>query len=147
MTGFEQIPLFYFLLPLVAFLYASVGHGGASGYLALMIIVSFPEQEMKSTALILNICVSAISFINYYRKKHFNFHLFLLVGIVSIPAAYWGGKMNLDDSLFKKILGAFLLVAILKLVGVFNIKRKETTVLNPPNLPIAVGLGTGIGFL
>jgi len=112
-----------------------------------MIIFSFPEGAMKSTALILNICVSAISFINYYRNKHFNFHIFLLVGIVSIPAAFLGGKMDIDDSLFKKILGVFLLVAVLKLVGVFTIRDKENAQLNPPNLPIALILGAGIGFL
>ena len=112
MTSFDAIPLFYVLLPLVAFLYASVGHGGASGYLALMVLFSFPPEEMKSTALVLNICVLAISFISYLRNKHFNFHLFLLVGIISIPAAYWGGKIELDDALFKKILGVFLLIAV-----------------------------------
>jgi uncharacterized protein len=147
MTGFEDIPLFYFLLPLVAFLYASVGHGGASGYMALMIIFSFADQEMKSTAWILNICVSAISFISYYRKGHFHLQLFLLVGIISMPAAYLGGKMDVEDDLFKKILGVILILAVLKLVGAFNWLRKENKVLNPPNLYIALILGAGIGFL
>jgi uncharacterized membrane protein YfcA len=126
MTTFDQIPLFYFLLPLVAFLYASVGHGGASGYLALMILFAFPQTELKSTALILNICVSAISFLSYYRKGHFNLQIFLLVGIISIPAAFFGGQLEVDDTLFKKLLGVFLLIAVLKLLGIFNLKKKET---------------------
>jgi uncharacterized membrane protein YfcA len=147
MTTFDQIPLFYFLLPLVAFLYASVGHGGASGYLALMILFAFPQTELKSTALILNICVSAISFLSYYRKGHFNLQIFLLVGIISIPAAFFGGQLEVDDTLFKKLLGLFLLIAVLKLLGVFNLKKKETEILNPPNLYLALIIGASIGFL
>ncbi|MBI3133544.1 MAG: sulfite exporter TauE/SafE family protein [Bacteroidetes bacterium] len=147
MTGFDQVPLFYFLLPLVAFLYAAVGHGGASGYLALMILFSFPDEEMKSTALILNICVSAISFVSYFRKNYFNFNVFMLVGIISIPAAYLGGKMDVEDALFKKLLAVFLLLAVLKLLGVFNLRQKPDEQLRAPNLPIALTLGAGIGFL
>ncbi|MBK6953645.1 MAG: sulfite exporter TauE/SafE family protein [Crocinitomicaceae bacterium] len=147
MTTFDQIPFFYLLLPVIAFLYAAVGHGGASGYLALMILFAFPESDLKSTALILNICVSAISFWNYYKKGHFNFHLFLLVGIISIPAAYFGGQVEVEDDLFKKLLGVFLLIAVFKLLGIFNLKRKENDVLNPPNIALALVIGASIGFL
>ena len=66
MADFELImdPIFYFLaiLPFVSFLYSSVGHGGASGYLALMTLFSFPNETMKQTALILNLFVAGISF-------------------------------------------------------------------------------------
>ena len=54
--------IFLFILPVVAFLYSSVGHGGASGYLALMALFSFAPDEMKPTALLLNLFVAAISF-------------------------------------------------------------------------------------
>lgn len=147
MTAFDQIPLFYFLLPLVAFLYASVGHGGASGFLALMILFAFPPTELKSTALILNICVSAISFLSYYRKKHFDLRIFLWVGIIAIPAAFLGGTIEADGDVFKKILGAFLIFAVLKLLGVFNFKNKQNDKLNPPQIWIALICGAGIGFL
>ena len=60
-------PLLLLLLPIVAFLYASVGHGGASGYLALMSLFSFTMTFMKPTALVLNILVSAVSFYFYYK--------------------------------------------------------------------------------
>jgi len=63
--------LFYGLLLIVAFLYASVGHGGASGYLALMALFSFVPDTMRSTALILNVLVSGIAFIQYSRKGYF----------------------------------------------------------------------------
>ena len=73
----ETIILFYFLLFLVAFLYASVGHGGASGYLALMAIFSIAPEVMKPTALLLNLFVSATSFIQFYRGRHFLWKIFL----------------------------------------------------------------------
>ena len=60
--------LFYALLVLVAFLYSSVGHGGASGYLALMAYYSFAPETMRPTALLLNIFVSLIAFIQYYKS-------------------------------------------------------------------------------
>lgn len=145
MTGFDQIPLFYFLLPLVAFLYASVGHGGASGYIALMILFSFPQEEMKSTALILNICVSSISFLHYLRKGHFNLRIYLLVGLISIPAAYYGGKLNIDPFIYKKILGVFLLFAVMRLLG-FPGNKNATDELKKPNIYIALGTGLAIGF-
>ena len=69
------MPLLLLLLPIVAFLYASVGHGGASGYLALMSAFSFPMTYMKPTALVLNILVSSVSFYFYYREKNFKWNL------------------------------------------------------------------------
>lgn len=147
MVASEYITLFYILLPIVAFLYASVGHGGASGYLALMIIFSFAEGELKSTALILNIFVSAIAFVSYLYKKHFDLRLFLMVGIISIPAAFLGGRLDVDDNLFKKILGVVLLIAVLKLVGVFDQKKSNEEELNKPILVVALLIGAGIGFL
>ena len=67
----EKIILLYGLLFLVAFLYASVGHGGASGYLALMALFSFSPEVMKPTALLLNLFVSLTAFIQFYRGKYF----------------------------------------------------------------------------
>ena len=64
--------LFYLLIPIIAFLYASVGHGGASGYLALMALFSFPPPMMKQTALLLNLFVAGGAFYHYYRAGHFN---------------------------------------------------------------------------
>ena len=147
MTSFEVIPLFYFLLPFIAFLYASVGHGGASGYLALMILFAFPENEMKSTALLLNIFVSAIAFIGFAGKKYFDLKVFLLVGIISVPAAYYGGTIDAEDALFKKILGVFLLIATLKLLGVFDRKTGTDGAQRPANFYLAPAIGLSIGFL
>jgi uncharacterized membrane protein YfcA len=116
----EHIAIFLFILPIIAFLYASVGHGGASGYLALMAIFSFAPETMKPTALLLNIFVSGIAFYHYYKAGHFNKKLFLSFAIASIPLAFLGGMVEVDASIYKKILAGFLVLAILKMLNVFG---------------------------
>ncbi|MCB0466095.1 MAG: sulfite exporter TauE/SafE family protein, partial [Aequorivita sp.] len=97
---------FLILLFVVAFLYSSVGHGGASGYLALMAIFGIMAPSMmKSSALIMNIFVSSISFFHYYRSGNFRWKLFLPFAIASIPLAFIGGYIILDTLIYKKILG------------------------------------------
>src|SRR5580765_5110989 len=99
----DSLVLFYILLFLVAFLYASVGHGGASGYLALMAIFSFSPQVMKPTALLLNLFVSTVSFIQFYRGGHFKWKIFLPFAIASVPMAFVGGLITIDGTIYKKI--------------------------------------------
>lgn len=108
----ESALLFYFLLFLVAFLYASVGHGGASGYLALMAIFSITPEVMKPSALLLNLFVSLTSFIQYYRGQHFRWKVFLPFAIASVPMSFIGGLVVVDGTIYKKILGVLLLVPI-----------------------------------
>ena len=69
----EHFTYFILILPIVSFLYSSVGHGGASGYLALMALFSFPNELMKQTSLILNLFVAGIAFYQYYKGGHFKF--------------------------------------------------------------------------
>src|SRR5678815_3311602 len=101
----ESLILFYLLLFIVAFLYASVGHGGASGYLALMALFSIAPEVMKPTALLLNLFVSLTSFIQFYRGKHFNWKIFLPFAVASVPMAFVGGLITVDAFIYKKILG------------------------------------------
>jgi len=140
----ESIILFYILLFLVAFLYSSVGHGGASGYLALMAIFSITPDVMKPTALLLNLFVSLTSFIQFYRGKHFNWKVFLPFAITSVPLAYIGGKMSLADDIYKKILGILLLIPIIRFLFFANIKVKE---LKKSNFYLSLLIGAAIGFL
>src|SRR6476620_7939950 len=123
--------LFYILLFLVAFLYASVGHGGASGYLALMALFSFTPDVMKPTALLLNLFVSSVSFIQYYRGGHFKWKIFWPFALASVPMAYLGGLIAIDAVIYKKILGVLLLVPIIRFLFFSNIKvdeKKETSI-------------------
>ncbi len=139
----EDIWLFLSLLPIIAFLYASVGHGGASGYLALMALFSVAPETMKPTALLLNLFVAGIAFYHYYKAGHFNKKLFLSFAITSIPLAFLGGMIEVDASLYKKILAVLLVFAILKMLNVFG---KEST--SVKNLKLWQGLVIGgvIGF-
>jgi hypothetical protein len=139
----ENLWLFLSLLPIIAFLYASVGHGGASGYLALMALFSFAPETMKPTALLLNIFVAGISFYHYYIAGHFNKKLFLSFAIASIPLAFLGGMIEVDASLYKKILAILLIFAILKMLNVFG---KESTLIKDIKTWQGLLFGGLIGF-
>jgi uncharacterized membrane protein YfcA len=140
----SQDILFYLLLVLVAFLYSSVGHGGASGYLALMAFFSFSPSIMRPTALMLNVFVSAVAFIQYYRGGYFRWSLFWPFALASIPAAFIGGFIVMDAGLYKKILGILLLFPAIRLIG-FNF-RSEVSV-KELNLPSALVTGAIIGLI
>ena len=136
--------LFCILLAVVAFLYSSVGHGGASGYLALMAIFSVPIVVMKPSALLLNLFVSGISFFFYYKKDFFKPRLFYPFAITSVPAAFIGGMIPLENSFYKIALGIVLILAALRLLGFFNSAAKENVKIN---IPLALAMGFGIGLL
>jgi uncharacterized membrane protein YfcA len=121
----EGVSWFFALLPIVAFMYAAVGHGGASGYLALMALWSFPVSMMKPTALVLNLFVAAISFFAYARKGHFNTKLFLAFALSSVPMAFLGGTIEIDASIYKKVLAVLLVFAVLKMLGVFGKENNQ----------------------
>lgn len=135
--------LFYFLLVIVAFLYSAVGHGGASGYLALMALFSFAAETMRPTALLLNLCVSLIAFFQYYRSGYFKWNLFWPFAITSIPAAFLGGLVTIDASIYKKILAVLLLFSVLKLLGM-KFKTKELLVEQNSLLSLLIGAVIGL---
>lgn len=136
--------IFLLLLFVVAFLYSSVGHGGASGYLALMALFGTAPAVMKSSALIMNICVSFISFFHYYKGGHFKWKLFLPFAIASVPASFLGALVTVDADLYKKILGALLIFPVLRMLEVFGKENGEVKNLNHV---VALLLGIAIGFL
>lgn len=136
--------IFFIILFIVAFLYASVGHGGASGYLALMALYGVAPQEMKPTALFLNLFVSLTAFIQYYRGNHFKKEIFIPIALASIPFAFLGGMLSIDDHLYKKILGILLLLPIVRF---FFFKNVEDDRLVPPVKWISILLGAIIGLL
>ena len=143
-TDLINSPLLLILLPIVAFLYASVGHGGASGYLALMSLFAFPVTFMKPTALVLNILVSAISFYFYFREKKFDWKLFYPFAITSIPFSFLGGLITIETHYYKIILATVLIIAVMRLLGLFG-KGKPDIV--QVNIPLALFIGAVIGFI
>ena len=135
--------LFFVLIFVAAFFYASVGHGGASGYLALMALFSFTPETMRPTALVLNIFVSGIAFYQFYRKGYFQWKLFYPFIIASIPAAFIGGLISVDEDIYKRILGILLLFSVVRLLG-FRINEDK----NPKkqNVLLSLLIGALIGL-
>ena len=140
----DSLYLFYILLFVVAMLYSSVGHGGASGYLALMAIYAFSPEVMKPTALILNLFVSLISFLQFYRGEHFKWKIFLPLAIASIPMAFLGGIITMEASMYKQILGTLLFIPVIRFLFFANIPDEE---LKKSNLALSVLIGSLIGFV
>lgn len=142
--GPEMDLLLALLFFLVAALYAAVGQGGGSGYLAAMGLVGLSPLAMKPTALVLNVLVAAIGTWKYYRAGHFALRLFWPFAITSIPFAFLGGRLLLPGSAYQRVVGLILLYAAFRLVRDNN---RETT--TPHRLPIIWPLfaGGAIGFL
>lgn len=101
---------------LVAALYGSVGHGGASGYLAAMALLSFAPETMRPVALTLNLAVSLIGTVLFFRAGHFAWRLFWPFAATSIPFAFLGGRVELPTAAFKVLLALALAFAALRLV-------------------------------
>jgi uncharacterized membrane protein YfcA len=134
----------FFMLAIcvVAFLYSSVGHGGASGYLGLMVLFGIDVALMKPTALTLNLFVSSIAFLSFYRAGYFRLRLLLPFVITSIPMAFLGASLEVPPELYKKILGICLFIAALRIV----IRTGEDAERRKVSIPIALAAGALIGF-
>lgn len=128
-----------------AALYASVGHAGASAYLAVMGLYSFAPSVMKPTALALNILVAAVATFKFYRAGLFSGRLFWPFAVVSVPTAFIGGATTLPAHWYKVVVGVVLLYAA---VWMFRSSLKPLQVgSHPPPLWAAMVAGLGIGFL
>lgn len=132
---FKVLPLFF----LIAAMYSSVGHGGASGYLALMSILGVSSVYMRSSALLLNLFVSGIAFYHFYKAGFFKWKLFYPFALASIPTAFIGANIELDPFWYNRILGIFLIIAAFRLTGFFQLRNSNTT----NELPLYMGLLTG----
>ncbi len=99
----------------VAVVYSSVGHGGASGYLAVMALFGIAATVTRPTSLILNLFVASIAFVQFYRAKHFDWKIFLPFALGSIPLAFIGGMIHLPTTVYKIILGVTLILAAIRL--------------------------------
>lgn len=139
-------PILAVLVFLVAFLYASVGFGGASGYLAVMSFFDIPATIAASTALSLNTIVSGIAFINYTRYGYLQFKLLWPFLVASIPAAFIGGTLQVGQFFYQALLTLVLLyVALLLLIG--NPHPVSNQSLNSPSWPVMLVVGVILGLL
>ena len=129
-----------------ALLYSSVGHAGASGYIAAMALFGVAPAVMKPTALVLNVLVATIATVQFYRAGCFSFTLFWPFAVASMPLAFLGGAMTLPGSFYKPVVGVVLLFAAYRLLRVpREVVAKPGT--KPVPLPSALVSGAGIGLL
>jgi uncharacterized membrane protein YfcA len=142
--GIENTLVLPALIFFVALLYSSVGHAGASGYLAAMALAGVAPFVMKPTALTLNIIVAGIAAVAFYRAGCFSWSLFWPFTVTSIPFAFLGGFITLPGTVYKQILGLVLLFTAYRLF------LNPTLPASPKKkipLPIALVCGAGIGLL
>lgn len=99
------------LIFIAALMYSSVGHAGASGYLAAMALFSLAPEVMKPSALVLNLVVATVGTIRFARAGHFAWNIFWPFAVTSIPCAFIGGAMKLSVPAYKMVLGGVLLFA------------------------------------
>lgn len=134
-----------FLIFVVAALYSSVGHGGASGYLAILSFFAVAPSLMASTALLLNVLVAGLSLISYYRAKHLSLTLAWPFILASIPAAFIGGSIPVTEIVYFILLAIVLLFAAFRLANSAVIPANDE--LHAVKLPISLPVGAGIGLL
>ena len=132
------------LILLLALLYSSVGHGGASGYLAAMVFMGVSPATMRPTALTLNILVAVIATVKFYRAGAFSWSLFWPFAITSVPCAFIGGTLVLPGHLYKPLVGVVLLFAA---YHAFSASRQSAPVANQvPHRAILLLAGGVLGF-
>ncbi len=127
----------------VALLYSSVGHAGASGYIAVMSLLSVAPAEIKPIALALNILVASIGTWQFWRAGHFSWPLFWPFALLSVPFAFVGGYLDLPTHLFKVLVGIVLLLSAAQFLLRPPAEREPR---HPPRL-VAVGVGGVLGLL
>lgn len=119
----------------VAALYASVGHAGASGYLAVMALTAFPAATMRPTALVLNVAVATIASVRFARAGWFRWNALWPFAVTSIPCAYVVGGLHLDAQYVRKGIGCVLVLAAVRLLAAVVRARKEDAAEEPCDVP------------
>lgn len=129
---------------LVALIYSSVGHGGASGYLAILSFFSLPHEAMAASALCLNVLVAGLSFFNYKKAGHFSWKLTTPFVLTSVPTALVGGWMKISPATYTFLLAGVLSFAGLRLL--LNIDQKISAVEQSPSFGMAATVGSLLGL-
>src|SRR5246500_854392 len=138
-----HLVLLFLAIGLIAFLYSSVGHAGASGYIATMTLFGLGTTIVRPTALVLNILVAIIGSFQFWRAGHFRWNLFWPFALLSIPAAYFGGYIQPSASILRILIGLVLLFSAVRLM----FRRSDPPQTVAPSRPTAISVGAGLGFL
>lgn len=139
-----SLALMIFCIVMIAALYSCVGHGGASGYIAVLTLFGLTPLIIKPTALVLNILVSSIAAFQFFRAGHFRRTLFMRFALTSIPFAYIGGYFVLPLSFYKYFI---VLVLWFSAVQLFIRPALQTKDLHLPSIPLSLAIGAGLGLL
>jgi len=130
----------------VAFFYSSVGHGGATGYLAALALIGVAPASARVPVLIVNVCVAGIAWFQFWRAGHFDGRILLSFAVASIPCAWLGARVHVTPQTYKLVLGSVLTVA--GLVLLFRSRwQTDDIVLHKFFLPLALLIGAILGFL
>jgi uncharacterized membrane protein YfcA len=140
----DSSPLGTVLIFFAAVLYSSVGHGGASAYLAAIALLGLSPAAMRPTILVLNIVVASIAFFNFARLRKLDLRRYAPLVIGSIPLAWLGGSISLGDTAYRVLLGLVLVFASFRLWGSTLPDSYEAT---PPPSKALLAVGGSIGFI
>lgn len=140
-----EIPLLIPLIFLSALLYSSVGHGGASAYLAVMALLSVAPETMRPAALVLNVVVASIATYKFYRAGAFSWRLLGPLAIAALPMAFIGGLTSLPSHVYKPVIGLVLIYAAWVVYG--RAKQFDVPSDYVPKTPVLLGVGGLLGLL
>ncbi len=139
----EQLAFLCIAIAIVAFLYSSVGHAGASGYIAVMTLFGLMPMVIKPAALVLNILVACLTSYQFWRAGFFSWRLFWPFAMLAFPLAFVGGYVNLPTKVFKVMVGLVLLYSAAR----FFLHQQNEDTINPPANGLAIPIGAGLGLL
>ena len=138
-----HLSLLLLAIAAIAFLYSSVGHAGASGYIAVMTLFGLAPTVIRPTALLLNIFVAVIGSLQFAIAGHFRWRLFWPFAVLSVPAAYLGGNLQLPVTALRILIGIVLFFSALRLF----FRRQDPASTRAPAPAAAITLGAAIGLL
>lgn len=139
----ETILLLALAIGAAAALYSSVGHGGASAYIALMALAGLAPDEIRPAALILNILVAGLGAFRYLRAGRFEWNVFWPLAITAIPAAFLTGRIDVPAEVFRPLLAAALAAAAVRYLVWPQIDAVKPSVAPPKIIALPVGLALG----
>jgi uncharacterized protein len=145
LTNPDMLVWLILAISVAAALYASVGHGGASAYLALMALFAVTPDAMRPTALVLNICVTSIGAFRYVRSGQFDWQVFWPFAITAVPVAFFAGRFHVPPEIYKPLLGGVLILAAARYLLVPNLDISK--IIKRPSLPVALPSGAALGAL
>jgi uncharacterized protein len=130
----------------VAFFYSSVGHGGATGYLAALVLLGVAPASARVAVLITNVLVACIAWWRFWQAGHFDGRVLLSFAVVSVPCAWLGSRVHISPQVYKIVLGGVLTAAGLVLL-LRSRWQNDNVSLHKFFLPLALLIGTVLGFL